>query len=308
MRDPKPTPKPKSKSKEPVAAPPALGDISIRPVEVQRMLDPTLGVAPAPSPGDGDWLAEHEETPQTFDDYVRTVANVPTPQRHTLYLLPLGTFPRDASPSLDALQSIVHAYFTLDVRVLPAAALRDVAAKSRINDATHKRQLLAPDVLRWLTSHLPDDAYALMAVTMDDLYPEPSWNYVFGMASLQERVGVQSFARQDPAFFGDPRTPGWRALALRRAARTLIHEISHMFGMSHCTFYACVVAGSNNEAEADRGPLHACPVDLHKLWWAIRFDPIARESALAATWRTLGFADEAAYYDARVRYIRDGTR
>lgn len=202
----------------------------------------------------------------------------------------------------------MHAFFTLDVRVLPAAAASDVAATSRMNSYTHKRQVLAPDILRWLTSRPPDDGYALMAVTMDDLYPEPTWNFVFGMASLQARVGVQSFARQDPAFFGEARMPGWRHLALRRAARTLIHEISHMFGISHCTFYACVVAGSNNQAEADRGPLHACPVDLHKLWWVIRFDPVARETSLAATWRSLGFDDEAAYYEARLRYIRDGVR
>jgi len=287
--------------KPPITSQPSpLGDISIRAPVVQRML--TLDADPAPTPEPGDWLAEHPETPQTFDDYVRSDANVPSAQRNVLYLLPLGTFPREASPSLDALRDIVHAFYTLEVKVLPAEQLKGIT--SRINDSTHKRQLLAPDILRWLTSHVPADAYALMAVTMDDLYPEPSWNFVFGMASLQARVGVQSFARQDPAFFGDARTKDWQHLALRRAARTLIHEIAHMFGISHCTFYACVVAGSNHQAEADRGPLHACPVDLHKLWWAIRFDPIARETALAATWRALGFADEAAYYERRLTALR----
>jgi archaemetzincin len=33
---------------------------------------------------------------------------------------------------------------------------------------------------------------------MEDLYPEPSWNFVFGQASLNERVGVYSFARYGP--------------------------------------------------------------------------------------------------------------
>ena len=312
--DHSPPPMRDSKPKKPVpppkpAAPPSpIGDVSIRPQAVQRMLDPTVGVAPLPTPEAGDWLAEHAETPQTFDDYLHSDANVPTDQRHTLYLLPIGTFPKDASPSLEALQQIVHAFYTLDVRVLPAVPLRELSATSRTNPSTRKRQLLAPDILRWLTKRLPDDAYALMAVTMEDLYPEPSWNFVFGMASLQARVGVQSFARQDPAFFGDPRTPGWQQLALRRAARTLLHEIAHMFGLSHCTFYACVVNGSNHQAEADRSPLHACPVDLHKLWWAIRFDPIAREATLAATFRALHFDEEASYYDRRVAYLRDGTR
>lgn len=30
---------------------------------------------------------------------------------------------------------------------------------------------------------------------MSDIYPRPSWNYVFGLASLSEYVGVFSFAR-----------------------------------------------------------------------------------------------------------------
>jgi archaemetzincin len=35
---------------------------------------------------------------------------------------------------------------------------------------------------------------------MEDLYPDPAWNFVFGQASLRERVEVFSFARYDPAF------------------------------------------------------------------------------------------------------------
>ena len=139
---------------------------------------------------------------------------------------------------------------------------------------------------------------------MEDLYPDPSWNFVFGMASLSERVGVQSFARQDPAFFGEPRPAGWQALARRRAAWTLIHEISHMFGLTHCTYWRCVVAGSNSQEEADRSPLHACPVCLRKLHSAIRFKPAAREDALAAAFARLAIDDEAAWATARAAWIR----
>ena len=143
---------------------------------------------------------------------------------------------------------------------------------------------------------------------MEDLYPEPSWNFVFGMASLTERVGVQSLARQDPAFFGEPRPAGWRTLARRRATWTLVHEISHMFGLTHCTYWRCVVAGSNHQGEADRSPLHACPVCLRKLHSAIKFDPAAREDALAGVFGRLGIDDEAAWSAARAMWIRNGGR
>jgi archaemetzincin len=284
----------------------AIGDTAPLAPELRRAFDHT-GFEPMPAPGPTDWLAQHPETPQSFEDYLRAGANVPSPQRNVIYLLPVGAFPATAPP-LAQLAEIVHAFFLLEVRTLPAVKVGDVTAKRRINLDTNKRQLLAPQVLRWLTKRLPGDAFGLVAVTMEDLYPEPSWNFVFGMASLRERVGVQSFARQDPAFFGEPRPAGWQTLARRRATWALVHEISHMFGLSHCTWWRCVVAGANHQDEADRSPLHACPVCLRKLHSAIRFDPAAREDALAAVFGRLGIDDEAAWSAARATWIRHSLR
>lgn len=257
-------------------------------------------------PAPGEWLAEHPEKPQTVHDFLDAATNVPSGKRRVIYLLPIGAFPETAPP-IASLEKIVRAYFQLDVKVLSTVPISEVAAKTRINRNTQKRQMLAPDVLRWLTTRLPDDAFGLMAITMEDLYPEPSWNYVFGMASLRERVGVQSFARQDPAFYGDPRGADWQQLVLRRATWTLVHEIGHMFGLTHCTFYKCVQAGSNNLPEADSRPLHACPVCLRKLHTSIEFDPAVREEALAKTLDELKITDEAAWSTRRAKWIREGT-
>jgi archaemetzincin len=280
----------------------AIGDTSKLTPPLQRAFDPT-GFLPAPKPGPGDWLAQHDEKPQTFDRYIRSQPNLPDERRKVIYLLPLGEL---APGTASALAAVVHAYFTLETRVLPAVALTEVTAKARVHDG--HRQLLAPQVLGWLKQRVPDDAYALMAVTMEDLYPEESWNFVFGMASFTERVGVQSFARQDPAFFGQPREPGWEKPALRRATWTVVHEVAHMFGLSHCVHFACAIAGSNSQDESDRAPLHPCPVCLRKLQWALDFDPAAREAALAKALGELGIADEAAWSERRARWIRDGVR
>jgi archaemetzincin len=258
-----------------------------------------------PEPGPDDWLAQHPEKPQPFQDFARADRNAPNSQRNVIYLLPVGAFPATAPPMAE-LAKVVRAFFMLEVKTLPAVNVADVTAKTRIHVGTKKRQLLAPEVLRWLGQRLPDDAFGLVAVTMEDLYPEPSWSFVFGMASLTERVGVQSLARQDPAFFGEPRPAGWQTLARRRATWTLVHEISHMFGLTHCTYWRCVVAGSNSQDEADRSPLHACPVCLRKLHAAIRFDPAVREDALAAVFGRLGIDDEAARSAGRATWIRSG--
>jgi len=282
----------------------AIGYTATLPPELRRAFDPA-GFEPMPLPEADDWLAQHPEKPQSFDDYVRAAKPVPDATRKVIYLLPVGAFPATA-PSLTQLAGIVHAFFMLEVRTLPTANVRAVGAKTRINVGTRKRQLFAPDVLAWLGKRLPEDAFGVVAVTMEDLYPDPKWNFVFGMASLSNRVGVQSLARQDPAFFGEARPPGWQTIARRRATWTLLHEISHMFGLTHCTYWRCVVAGANSQDEADRSPLHACPVCLRKLHSAIEFDPAAREDALASAFGGLGIDDEAARSASRAAWIRDG--
>lgn len=283
----------------------AIGDTSQLSPSLQRAFDPAGDFEPIGEPGPDDWLAQHPEKPQPFADFLNADTHVPAGDRRIIYLLPIGAFPPTA-PQLAALGKIVHAFFQLEVRVLPAATVREVGATTRVHDG--HRQILAPDVLAWLTKRLPDDAFGLMAITMEDLYPEESWNFVFGMASLRERVGVQSFARQDPAFFGEPRGATWQQLALRRATWTLVHEISHMFGLTHCVYWKCVVAGSNHQAEADSRPLHPCPVCLRKLQSAIEFDPAVREEELATVLRELGIDDEAAWSAHRAAWIRDGKR
>jgi archaemetzincin len=139
---------------------------------------------------------------------------------------------------------------------------------------------------------------------MEDLYPEPSWNFVFGQASLHDRVGVYSFARYDPAFYGEARTSGYELLLLRRSCKVLAHETGHMFGLTHCTFFNCLMNGSNHLAESDRRPLHLCPVCLRKLQWSIGFDVFARYTALEASDRAAGFTDEADWLKGQVQKIR----
>jgi len=56
---------------------------------------------------------------------------------------------------------------------------------------------------------------------------------------------------------------------LHSSMKTMLHEIGHMFGMKHCTWYNCLMRGSNG-AEVEHQPnyLHLCPVCLHKLQWS----------------------------------------
>lgn len=58
------------------------------------------------------------------------------------------------------------------------------------------------------------------------MYPDPSWNFVFGQASLRKRVGVFSFAGYEPLFSGEACTKEY--WLLERSLKVLSHETALM--------------------------------------------------------------------------------
>lgn len=259
---------------------------------------------PMDAPQPGDWLAEHPEPGQTFDRFVASRPNRPAPDRRTIYFLPIGRFDPDLGPPVEILARFARTYYGLPVRVLPPVSVAELDAEQRAGPGTGKPQLLTGDILAFARKRLPADAYCLILLTQVDLYPDPDWNFVFGQASLRERVGVYSFARYHPSFHGEAAAPDeTRALVLRRSLKVMVHELGHMFGIEHCVFFQCVLAGSNSLEETDRRPLHLCPVELRKLIWSVGIDPLARYQALAALYRRHGLADEAAWVAGRIAEI-----
>ena len=190
----------------------------------------------------------------------------------------------------------------MEIVALPALNLTGIRVTRRRNPSSGQEQILTTDVLELLRIRLPDDAFALLDTTMVDLYPDPQWNFVFGQASLRDRVGVYSFARYDPKFYGETR-PDSRQLMLRRSCKVLAHETGHMFGIAHCIWYRCLMNGSNHIGEADSRPLHLCPVDLRKLQWSVGFDITKRYRNLLAFDAEAGFEDEAQWLESRLRFI-----
>jgi archaemetzincin len=255
------------------------------------------------APGSSDWLAAHPEPGQTFEQFVLSKPNQPDTKRRILYLQPLGEFRAGQAPPLESLRDYAAAYFAMEVRVLPKLNLGERNIATRLNPLTKNRQILTTDILAALQKRLPEDAFCLLGITMEDLYPEPSWNFVFGQASLRERVGVYSFARYDPAFYGEPRSGDYAQTLLRRSGKVLVHETGHMFGLTHCIYFRCVFNGSNHLAESDARPMHECPVDLRKLQHSIGFDVVRRYVGLYWFYHKAGFEDEATWTRQRLEWI-----
>ncbi len=281
----------------------AIGPGEGLPPILRKALAATADFAPLPAPGPQDWLATHSEPGQTFEQFVRSKPNRPDKKSKIIYLQPLGQFAAGEAPSVEVLQEYAAAYFGLHVRVLPSVALTEGTITTRRNPTTGNRQLLTTDILARLRKEVPADAFCLLGITMEDLYPEPSWNFVFGQASLRDRVGVYGFARYDPAFYGEPRGADHARMLLRRSCKVLVHETGHMFGLLHCLYFRCVFNGSNHLVESDARPLHECPVDLHKLQHSLGFDVVRRYAALYHFYRRVGFEDEADWTKGRLERI-----
>jgi len=289
----------------------AIGSTEIASETLRKALEPGGDFTAIPHPKPGDWLAVHRETGQTFEQFVKSKPNRPDKIRSKIYLQPLGEFgftqsgdpPTNQIPLVESLKEYAGAFFDMQVEVLPRLTLSGQAITTRINSLTRNRQILTGDVLTILKGKLPADAFCVLAITMEDLYPDPSWNFVFGQASLRTRVGVYSFARYDPAFYGNKRTKDYQKILLRRSCKVLVHETGHMFGLTHCIYFKCVLNGSNHLKESDSRPMHLCPVCLRKLQHSIGFDVISRYTKLFRFYRKLELDDEARWIANRLEYI-----
>jgi archaemetzincin len=262
------------------------------PATFERLLPLHTKLGP---PQPRDWLAEHKETGQSYSQYVRGQPIRVEKQRRVIYVQPLGEFDAAQRKVLDRTAEFLGIYFQLPVKVRDVLSLDVIPATARREHPTwHVKQILSTYVLdKVLRPRLPAEACAYIALTTSDLWPGEGWNFVFGQASLNERVGVWSIARNGDAHGDDAEF----RLCLLRTLKTASHETGHMFSMQHCTLYECNMCGSNHRDEADRLPLWLCPHCLAKLCHATGADPIRRFKELAAFGKRTGLRPEQAFYE-----------
>jgi archaemetzincin len=141
-----------------------------------------------------------------------------------------------------------------------------------------------------LKGKIPADGYALMAISEKDIYPGPGWNFVFGIASFADRVGVTSIFRlQNTVAAGST-----DLLCLKRLFSIASHEIGHMFSIHHCNFAKCSMNGSNSLDETDRCVSRLCSECQQKLHWNIKYDNRKRLKELIAYFKKTNLPDDLA--------------
>ena len=226
-----------------------------------------------------DWLATFKEPGQTFDEYITSNPTRPTVDRKVIYVQPVGKFNAEQSEVIKVASEYLASFYGLKVKTLQKKSLPAKLPEpdQRVIDYPPHRQLRTGWVMqKMLKPALPSDAAALIAFTNEDLYPDSSMYFVFGQASLEDRVGVWSLYRlDDQADF---------QRFLERTMKIAVHEVGHMFSMRHCTKYECVMSGTNHLTETDRRPIDACPECMAKIAWMTDKTPNERYQ------RLVGFA------------------
>ncbi|MCH7729853.1 MAG: Zn-dependent protease [Planctomycetes bacterium] len=252
-------------------------------------------------PKPGDWLDQHDEPGQTFAEYLKIRPNTPTGARTVIYVQPLGDFTEKQREIVKLSAEYLGLHMNRPVKIRPNLPLKIIPAEARrVHPQWKVKQILSTYVLdKVLKPRLPKDAAAYIAFTAMDLWPGDGWNFVFGQASLRDRVGVWSIHRN-----GDP--SGDEAefrLCLRRTLKTATHETGHMFSMWHCTAYNCSMCGSNHLEESDRRPLYLCPECNAKVCWASKASPITRYRCLADFCQKHGLEEEQTYFERAIAVL-----
>jgi archaemetzincin len=238
---------------------------------------------PAPQPG--EWRFVYSEKERSFEAFQKSRPLPPPSEGMKIYIQPLGNVARAHPELLSTLEAFVETYFARDAEVLPSLPVPSESFNA------YRSQYDAGEILSFLERRVPPDACCLLGLLERDIF-YGDYSFLYGLGSLRRGLGICSVARYNFQYIGQPPQATFRMRALKVAA----HEIAHALGLRHCATFRCVLNGSNSIVEADRSPVHLCPLCHRKLAWLLSFDPDGRRDRLAALYGTLDeFGKEAAF-------------
>lgn len=253
------------------------------------------------TPEMGEWRFERNEKFQTFDDFNDTKKIKPTAEKKIIYLQPIGEFHNLELKEIQFLREYLQIYFQLETKILPEIST-DIIPKNkrRIGNEGNEQFLAGYFLDSVLINNFPKDAVVVMGISQKDLFPKPDWNYVFGMASYENGVGITSAYR----FHDGNLTNENFSKSLERLIKISSHEIGHMFGISHCLAANCVMNGTNSLYETDFHFARACSLCQRKLDSTLQFDEKKRLNELRNFFKKNALVREQKLVEADLKLLQ----
>ena len=166
--------------------------------------------------------------------------------RHRIGVIPIGDIPGIAPKVIAA---HISGYLDLQAILLePMKTPTYALDKSRL-------QYNVGTILQRLESRLFTSVDKVIGILDVDLFV-PVFTHVFGEARQRGRVALVSLFRLREENPIDTTTDS--AVALERAAKVALHELCHLYDLTHCENRQCLMYFSGNLADLDQLPLNFC--------------------------------------------------
>jgi archaemetzincin len=128
-----------------------------------------------------------------------------------------------------------------------------------------RNQWKSSDILEWLSDNYEKLYYSkegrgtttkILAICDFDAYSD-KLNFVFGEAHLDGRICAIYLPRIRQEFYG---LKPDKSLFYQRLVKEAVHELGHVFGLTHCGNIKCVMYFSNSLSDTDIKTSHLCNV------------------------------------------------
>jgi hypothetical protein len=136
----------------------AVGDLSALPPLLKRGLRRIPRLSANPEARSARLARCASRTGTDFHDFRALRPNRPTWARHVIYLQPLGELAPERSPFIAKLRDFAAVFFAMEVRLRISASFT-----TRRNPHTSTLQIRTGDVLNFLRSRVPSDAFCILA-------------------------------------------------------------------------------------------------------------------------------------------------
>lgn len=267
---------------------------------LESALDSVHHIKSNPIPG--EWLFHNRELQQYPHQFLAAHPSILSPEKEKIYIQPIGSFSPMQSDILTKTAGYLAVFYNVSVDILDSVSASDVPAEARRKNEFDKEQLQTTYIMnKILQPNIPKDGRAVMGFTAYDLYPDDSYNFVFGQGRVGGDVGIYSIAR-----FGNPDLDSAAYnMVLQRTFKVATHELGHIFGFRHCVDYECLMNGSNHMDETDRKPVCLCPLDLLKVTQGMGIDEIYRFQKLADFWGEMGYKEHKDFYLECIKLLQN---